>query len=238
MTTSCAAPCVAGHDAVLGGAPAGAAASLPVESRWLWMKKPPPMMTTMPEHHRPDHQGAAQPLLALLLRPQGSSPGGALSGLVALRHRGPSPVLRATSPSGSGRSRCPGTTGCAVVRRATARPAAGPTSRAISQGYFDEAPASWPPPPKQPQSIWSPRAQAEAMPMMKATNSRADTTAMARVSRPSTRHSADDDLDDRQQLADGRHDRLGQQVVGADGPHAVRRVGQLEQRRRRSRRRP
>jgi hypothetical protein len=63
------------------------------------------------------------------------------------------------------------------------------TSRAISQGYFDWASGSYPPPPKQPQSMLIPRAHAEAMPMMNRTNSTAETTAIHRVSSPSTRQS-------------------------------------------------
>ena len=46
-----------------------------------------------------------------------------------------------------------------------------------------------------------PRAQTEAMPMMKATNSRPETTAAPRVSSPSTRQDAHDDLEHRQQVA-------------------------------------
>ena len=61
-------------------------------------------------------------------------------------------------------------------------------SRAISAGYVEAASWTRPPPPKQPQSIDSPRAHAEAMPMMKARNNPADTAAIPRVSRPSTRH--------------------------------------------------
>ena len=47
--------------------------------------------------------------------------------------------------------------------------------------------ADVPPPPKQPHSICRPRAQADAMPTMNATNSSDDSTAAARVSRPRTR---------------------------------------------------
>ena len=43
-----------------------------------------------------------------------------------------------------------------------------------------------PPPPKQPQSMLSPRVHAEMIPMRKATISRAPTTADARVKRPVT----------------------------------------------------
>ena len=57
----------------------------------------------------------------------------------------------------------------------------------MSQGYPDGAPASGPPPPKQPQSICSPRAQAEAIATTDPANSTAETTAAGRVSRPSTR---------------------------------------------------
>lgn len=63
------------------------------------------------------------------------------------------------------------------------------TSRAISHGYFDCASGSYPPPPKQPQSMLMSRAHAEAMPTMNSTNSTADAMAITRVSRPRTRHS-------------------------------------------------
>ena len=103
-----------------------------------------------------------------------------------------------------------------------------PMSRAISPGYFSAASGITPPPPKQPQSIDSPRAQAEEMPMMKATKSSAETTAALRVSTSEDQAQPDDDLDDREQVTDRRHDRLRQQVVGPHGTHALGRVGQLQ----------
>ena len=70
-----------------------------------------------------------------------------------------------------------------------------------------------------------PRAQTEAMPMMNATNSSAETTAAPRVSRPRTRQAPTTTSSDRQQVAD-RWWRIvaGQQLVGADREHALRRV--------------
>lgn len=63
-----------------------------------------------------------------------------------------------------------------------------PTSRAISPGYLAAASGISPPPPKQPQSIESPRAQALLMPMMNATKSSEETAAELRTSTPTTRH--------------------------------------------------
>ena len=51
-------------------------------------------------------------------------------------------------------------------------------SRAISCGYCVWEAAMVPPPPKQPQSMVSPRAQADAIPTMKTTISRPPTTAL------------------------------------------------------------
>ena len=74
--------------------------------------------------------------------------------------------------------------------------------------------------------------------MMNATSSSAESTAATRVSSPSSRHAPDHDLE-RPAAAwpTVGHDRLGQQLVGADRPDALGRVGQLQQARRRSRRR-
>ena len=64
--------------------------------------------------------------------------------------------------------------------------------------------------------------------MMKATKSSAETTDVHRTSTPEHQAEPDHDLDDGQQVADGRDDRLGQEVVRPDGTDAVGGVGQLE----------
>ena len=101
-------------------------------------------------------------------------------------------------------------------------------SRAISPGYFAAASGIWPPPPKQPQSIDSPRAHALEMPMMNATNRSADTTRRAAHQDAEDQAQPDHDLEDGQQVADGRDDRLRQEVVRPHGAHAVGGMGQLE----------
>ncbi len=105
-----------------------------------------------------------------------------------------------------------------------------PASRAISQGYWEAASASYPPPPKQPQSIVMPRAQTEAMPMMKTTNSSAGDERGAAGEQPEDEAGAHDQLEHRKQVADGGGAVAGQQLVGADCEHALVRVRQLEHR--------
>ena len=84
-----------------------------------------------------------------------------------------------------------------------------PTSRAISHGYFDVAPASSPPPPKQPQSISMPRAQTEAMPMTKATKQQPGDHRGTAGQQAEHQAGADDDLEHREQVADRVDDDAG-----------------------------
>ena len=167
-----ASPTTTAYPSVFAGVPLASTAS-PVESPRLIANAVRPPIRSSTATTRAHDQELAAALGALLLA-QGS--GRALSrGRWSVVRHGRTSRVRG---SGGGRAGSRGRSGCAAARPATADSSSRPTSRAISHGYFAVASASKPPPPKQPQSIWRPRAQAEAMPMMKATNSSAETMAV------------------------------------------------------------
>ena len=66
------------------------------------------------------------------------------------------------------------------------------------------------------------------MPTMNAISSSDETIAGRAGEQPQQEADAEHHLDEREQVPHGRHRRLGQQVVGTDGAHARRRVGQLQ----------
>ena len=144
-----------------------------------------PMMIAMPEDHGTDGQDAAR-------RPGAPAPpSGPPPGRPGPR-RGQRPCCASTSMSlsggavmsvrvGSGSAVSPDRVG-EISESSDRRLPRSSTSHGDAERQPDvpgdlgrvleEAPATWPPPPKPPQSISSPRAHADEIPMMKATNSR------------------------------------------------------------------
>ena len=84
-----------------------------------------------------------------------------------------------------------------------------PTSRTISPPYAVWSGGTGPPPPKQPQSMLSPRAAAETTPAMKTSQQPRARDAAGRVAEAGEQQQAEGDLDERQAPADQRLQPVG-----------------------------
>ena len=128
-------------------------------------------------------------------------------------------------------------TGTSATGPARGRPPAGRCRAGSRSGTRSPRRRPRPPSPKQPQSICSPRAQAEATAARKTTRRTADAMAAVRTKTPASSASPTAISTTGSPKATGRHEVLGQQAVGADGADRGRRVGHLEQPRPRRRHR-
>jgi len=104
-----------------------------------------------------------------------------------------------------------------------------PKSRAISHGYCADASAAKPPPPKQPQSICRPRAQARGDTGDEQGEQQRGQASRDAGSQPHDEKQAESDLEHGQPIPDHRHRDLGQQLVGAHSAHACHRVRKLDE---------
>ena len=103
-----------------------------------------------------------------------------------------------------------------------------PRSRRTSSGYAVSPAATWPPLPKQPQSICSPRTQADPTAPMKTTSRTAAAIAAVRTKTPASRASPTAISTTGRPKATGATERFGQQLVGADRADGGCGVGHLE----------